>query len=158
MSDRWTFLMAFLTVVLIGAGAFAIPQFFPFELVKSLIYLVIALLVFFGEDRFSYMLGMTVVPLWFILDILLGEFFGDWAILFGALVGKPAPSFDTPFHGLSLRAEAALLVICARAWHKQVSEKFLGKTFGVCVVISLIYLSVLAGVYFKSVAGIATGR
>ena len=158
MSDRWTFLMAFLTVVLIGAGAFAIPQFFPFELVKSLIYLVIALLVFFGEDRFSYMLGMTTVPLWFILDILLGDFFSDWAILFGALSGKPAPSFDTPFHGLSLLAEAALFVLCARAWRKQVSEKFLGKTFGVCLLISLIYVGVLGGVYFHSVAGIVRGR
>ncbi len=158
MSDRWTFLMAFLTVVLIGAGAFAIPQFFPFELVKSLIYLVIALLVFFGEDRFSYMLGMTTVPLWFILDILLGYFFRSWAVLFQGLGGKPAPSFDTPFHGLSLLAEIALLVLCARAWKKQVSEKFLGKTFGICLLISLIYVGVLAGVYFHSVASIVRGR
>ncbi len=158
MSDRWTFLMAFLTVVLIGAGAFAIPQFFPFELVKSLIYLAIALLVFFGEDRFSYMLGMTVVPLWFILDILLGNFIGDWVILFRALTGKPAPSFETPFHGLSLLAEVALFVVCARAWRKQVSEKLFGKTFGICLVIALIYVVVLGGVYFHSVASIAGGR
>lgn len=158
MSDRWTFLIAFLTVVLIGAGAFAIPQFFPFELVKSLIYLVIALLVFFGEDRYGYMLGMTTVPLWFVLSILLGDFFNDWAILFGALTGRSSPSFDTPFHGLSLLAEIALFFLCARAWRKQVSEKFLGKTFGICVVISLLYVGVLAGVYFRSVAGrIAVG-
>ncbi len=158
MSDRWTFLIAFLTVVLIGAGAFAIPQFFPYELLKSLIYLVIALLVFFGEDRFSYMLGMTTIPLWFILSILLGDFFSDWAILLGALTGKPSPSFDTPFHGLSLLAEIALFVLCARAWRKQVSEKFLGKTFGICVVISLLYVGALAGMYFQSVAGrFATG-
>jgi hypothetical protein len=153
MSDRWTFVVSFLTVVLIGAGAFAIPQFFPYELLKSLIYLAISLLIFFGEDRFSYMLGVTTVPLWFILDILLGNFFNQWGVLFGALTGKPAASFQTPFHGLSLLAEVALFVLCLRAWRKQVSEKFFGKTFGICLVISLCYVAILGVWYFYAVAG-----
>ena len=70
MPDRWVFFVAFLTAVLVVAGAFVIPEFFAYELVKSLIYLAIAMLVFFGENKFSYMLGIVAPPLWFILDIL----------------------------------------------------------------------------------------
>jgi hypothetical protein len=148
MSDRWVFVTAFITLVLVVAGAFAIPEFFAYELLKSLIYLVIALMVFFGEDRFSYMLGIVVPPLWFILDILLGEFFRDFAVLFGYLTGKPSPAIDTPLHGLALITEAVLFILCLRAWRKQVTEKFFGKTFGICLAIAIAYVLILAGWHF----------
>ena len=144
MSDRWVFLTAFTTLVLVVAGAFVIPQFFAYELFKSLIYLVIALMVFFGEDRFSYMLGILVPPLWFILDILLGEFSGELAVLFTFLTGRPARPFDTPLHGLALISEAALVFLCLRAWRKQVTEKFFGKTFGICLAVAIAYVAILA--------------
>jgi hypothetical protein len=153
MSDRWVFLTAFLTVVLIVAGAFVIPEFFAYELVKSLIYLAIALLVFFGEDRFSYMLGIVVPPLWFILDILLGELFGDFSILFGFVTGKPSRPMDTPLHGFSLLTEILLVVLCVRVWRKQVSEKFFGKTFGICLAIAIAYVAILAGWHFGTITG-----
>jgi hypothetical protein len=148
MSDRWVFLTAFVTLVLVVAGAFVIPDFFAYELLKSLIYLAIALMVFFGEDRFSYMLGIVVVPLWFILDILLGEFFGDFAILFGSLMLKPSPPMDTPLHGVALITEIVLFFLCLRAWRKQVPEKFFGKTFGICLAIAIAYVVILAGWHF----------
>jgi hypothetical protein len=50
---------AFLAVIVIVAGAFGMPRYFTFELLKSSIYLAVALLVFFGEDRFCYMLGIV---------------------------------------------------------------------------------------------------
>jgi hypothetical protein len=156
MSDRWVFLTAFLTVVLIVAGAFVIPEFFAYECVKSLIYLVIALLVFFGEDKFSYMLGMVVPPLWFIFDILMGEFFGDLRLVYSFVTVKPIPAMDTPLHGFSLLTEILLVILCARAWRKQVSEKFFGKTFGVCLGIAILYIAILAGWRFGSIT--ATGR
>lgn len=144
MSDRWVFLTAFTTLVLVVAGAFAIPQFFWFELFKSLMYLVIALMVFTGEDQFSYMLGIVVVPVWFILDILLGEFFGDFGVLFGSLTGKPSPSMDTPLHGLALITQALLFILCLRVWRKQVTGKLFGKTFGICLGIAIAYVAILA--------------
>jgi hypothetical protein len=148
MSDRWVFLTAFLTVIVIAAGAFAMPQYFSYELLKSLIYLAIALLVFFGEDRFSYMLGIVTPPLRFILAILLGEFFGEFKVLFGALRGKPTPTYDTPLHGLSILLEIVLVVVCYRAWHKQVTEKFIGKTFWISLAVALAYVAILAGWHF----------
>jgi len=144
MSDRWVFLTAFTTLVLVVAGAFAIPQFFWFELFKSLMYLVIAVMVFTGEDQFSYMLGIVVVPVWFILDILLGEFFGDFGVLFGFLTGKRSPSMDTPLHGLALITQALLFVLCLRVWRKQVTGKLFGKTFGICLGIAIAYVAILA--------------
>jgi hypothetical protein len=148
MSDRWVFLIAFLTVIVIVAGAFAMPHYFTYELLKSLMYLAIALLVFFGEDRFSYMLGIVTPPLRFILAILLGEFFGEFEVLFGALTGKPSPPLDTPLHGLSILLEIALIIVCYRAWHKQVPEKFFGKTFWISLAVALGYVAILAGWHF----------
>ena len=137
-----------LTVILIVAGAFAIPQFFTFELLKSLIFLAIALLVFFGEDRFSYMLGMVSPILGFILNILLGGFFREFKVLFGALTGKVIGPMDTPLHGLAILLEIVLVIVCYRAWHKQVTEKLIGKTFWICLAISLGYVAILAGWHF----------
>jgi hypothetical protein len=151
MSDRLVFVTAFTTVVLVVAGAFAIPEYFAFELLKSLIYMVIAIMVFFGEDRFSYMLGIVAPPLWFILDILLGEFFRDFQILIGSLAMKPTPRMDTPLHGVALLTEILLVVLCVRVWRKQVSEKFFGKTFGICLAISIVYVGILAGWHFRMI-------
>jgi len=148
MSDRWVFLIAFLTVIVIVAGAFAMPHYFTFDLLKSLIYLAIALLVFFGEDRFSYMLGIVAPPLRFILAILLGGFFGEFKVLFDALTGKPSLPLDTPLHGLSILLEILLMIVCYRAWRRQVTEKFFGKTFWISLAIAIGYDAILVGWYF----------
>jgi hypothetical protein len=110
-------------------------------------YLAIALLVFFGEDRFSYMLGIVTPPLRFILAILLGGFFGEFRVLFGALTGRPSPPMDTPLHGLSILLEVLLMIVCYRAWRKQVTEKFFGKTFWTSLAIAIGYDVLLAGWY-----------
>lgn len=151
MADRWVFLAAFLTVVLMVASAFVIPAFFSFELVKSLIFFAIALLAFFGEDRFSFMLGILAVPLWFILDILLGEFFHDFGVLYDYLSGKGVASTDTPLHGLAHLAAVILVIACIRAWRKQVPEKFFGKTFAICLPISLVYVGILGAWHFHMI-------
>jgi len=147
MSDRWVFLIAFLNVIVIVAGAFAMPHYFTFDLLKSLIYLAIALLVFFGEDRFSYMLGIVAPPLRFILAILLGGFFGEFKVLFDALTGKPSLPLDTPLHGLSILLEILLMIVCYRAWRKQVTEKFIGKAFWISLGVANAFVVVLAGWY-----------
>jgi hypothetical protein len=151
MSDRWVFLTAFLTVIVIVAGAFAMPHYFTFELLKSLIYLAVALLVFFGEDRFSYMLGIVTPPLRFILAILLGGFFDEFKVLFNALTGKASPPMSTALHGLSILLEILLVIVCYRAWHKQVTEKFFGKTFWISLAISVGYLAILVGWHFHAI-------
>lgn len=144
MSDRWVFVTAFTTLVLVIAGAFVIPQFFVYEVLKSLIYVAIALMVFFGEDKFSYMLGIVVPPVWFILDILMGEFFRDLVVLGNSLMLKPSRPLETPLHGVALITEIVLFFLCLRAWRKQVTEKFFGKTFGICLAVAIVYVAILA--------------
>lgn len=97
MSDRNVFVAAFLTAVFIVAGAFTLPQFFFFELAKSTIYLAIAILVFFGEDRFSYALGMIAAMVWFVVDIMGGIFFHDFRVLFDYLAGRGLHPWRHPF-------------------------------------------------------------
>jgi len=145
MSDRWVFLVAFLTLVLTVAGAFVIPEFFVYQLLTSLIFLVIALLVFFGEDEFPYMLGMIAPILWWIFSLLVGGVFGDLKALLAFVGGRPSPAMETPLHGLALLMGLLLLIVAARAWRKQITQKFLGKTFAVALVVGLVWVGVLAG-------------
>jgi hypothetical protein len=152
MSDRWVFLAAFVTLVLVIAGAFAIPEFFVYELLTSAIFVVIAVMVFFGEDRFPYMLGMIAPILWFIFDLLVGELFRDFKVLFTFLGGKPTRPLDTPLQGLALLVAVVLLIVSARAWRKQVTDKFLGKTFTTALIVALIWIGILAGWEFHMIS------
>src|SRR5215472_8054053 len=72
MSDRGVFTAAIVTAVLILAGAFVLPQLFIFESAKAVIFVAIAVMVFYGEDHYSYMLGIVFPPLWFIVDTVVG--------------------------------------------------------------------------------------
>lgn len=156
MSDRGVFVVAFLTVVLIVAGAFAIPEYFPYELLKSSIYVVIAMMVFFGENTYSYMLGIVAPIVGIVCNILLGGFFSEFSILWASVTMKPLPLVDTPLHGLAILTEILLVILCLRAWRKEVTGPFFGKVFGVSLVVSLVYVGVLAGWYVFGTA--PTGR
>jgi len=149
MSDRGVFLTAFLTLVLVVAGAFAIPEQFIYELLTSTIFVVIAVMVFFGEDSFPYMLGMIAPILWIIFSVLSGGFFRQFTVLAQFLSGKPSGPLDTPLHGFAILSGLALVVLSARAWRKQVTQKFLGKTFTVAAVIGVVWVGILAGWQFR---------
>lgn len=148
MSDRGVFLAAFLTLVLVVAGAFAIPEFFIYELLTSTIFVVIAVMVFFGEDKFPYMLGMIAPILWFIFRLLIGGFTREIVVLVHFLSGKPSGQYETPLHGFAILSGLVLLVLSARAWRKQVTEKFLGKTFGIALAVGLVWIGVIAAWQF----------
>ena len=148
MSDRWVFLMAFLALVTIVAGAFVVPQLFALRLLQSLIYVAIVVMVFTGEDRYSYMLGIVAPLLWFLLAILLGGFAHDLMVLGKSIVGKSIGPSDTPFQGIAVLCEAGVVITSLRAWRKQVSEKFFGKTFVTGLIVSLVYIGLLLGWYF----------
>jgi len=148
MSDRWVFVAAFLTVVLIIASAFVIPPLFTLEFLKCSIFVGISILVFFGEDRFSYMLGIVAPLLLIVLETLLGGFFRNFSTLFSWISGRTIPPTDTPLFALTTLSEIALIVFSVRVWRRQVNEKFFGKTFVICLVISLIYIGAMAAWYF----------
>ena len=152
MSDRGVFVVAFTTVVLIVAGAFAIPQYFPFELVKSLVFVAIAIMVFFGEDNYSYMLGILVPIVGILLNMLLGGFFDEFAVLWASMTMKPIPPLETPLHGLAILTEMLLIILCLRAWRREITGPFFGKVFGISLAISLAYAGVLVGWYLAGVS------
>ena len=156
MSNRGVFVVAFLTVVLIFAGAFAIPEYFPYELLKSSIYVVIAMMVFFGENTYSYMLGIVAPIVGIVCNILLGGFFSEFSVLWASVTMKPLPIMDTPLHALAILTEVLLVILCLRAWRKEVTGPFFGKAFGVSLVVSLVYVGILAGWYVFGTA--PTGR
>jgi hypothetical protein len=144
MSDRGVFLAAFLTLVLVVAGAFVIPEFFVYELLTSTIFVVVAVMVFFGEDKFPYMLGMIAPVLWILFRLLTGGIIREFGVLLRFLSGRPSGPYDTPLHGFAILSGLVLLVLCARAWQKQITEKFLGKTFATALVVGVVWIAVLA--------------
>lgn len=149
MSNRWVFLAAFLTATLMVAGAFALPQFFYFELAKSSIFIALGVLVFFGENRYSYMLGTIFPPLWFLVDILVGGFGGDFHVLFSFLGGHAVGPISTPLDGLSRLAAVFLFAVSLVAWRREVNERFWGKTFSTCLAISAVFVAMLATWYLR---------
>ena len=130
-------------------GGFRHAPLFHLRALEVIDLLAIALLVFFGEDRFSYMLGMVAPILGFALNILLGGFFHEFKVLFNALTGKATPPMSTALHGLAILLEIVLVIVCYRAWHKQVTEKFFEKTFWISLAISIGYLALLVGWHFS---------
>lgn len=154
MPDRGVFLAAFLTLVLVVAGAFAIPEFFIYELLTSTVFVVIAVMVFFGEDKFPYMLGIIAPILWFVFSLLTGGLVAALGATVRFLSGKPSTSFETPLHGFAFLAALVLLVLSSRAWRKQITEKFLGKTFATAAVISLIWVVALAAWQYHQFSGV----
>jgi hypothetical protein len=149
MSNRWVFLAAFLTATFMVAGAFALPQLFYFELAKSSIFIAIGVLVFFGENRYSYMLGVVFPPLWFLVDILAGGLITDFQVLFEYLGGREIGGAATPLDGFSRLAAIFLFAVSLPAWRREVDESFWGKTFWSCVIISLAYVAVLTFWYTR---------
>jgi uncharacterized membrane protein len=147
MSDRGIFTAALVTAVLILAGAFVLPQFFLFECAKSLIFVAIALLVFTGENHYSYMLGIIFPPLWYLVDIAVGGFLHDFRVFFDFVAGKSISPIDTPLHALAWMAGAVVFVASLRALQKEVPEKFVGNTFWICLGISLAYIAILSEWY-----------
>ena len=116
--------------------------------------MAIAILAFFGEDRYGYMLGMSYPPLWFLIDIVVGGFSGDFRVLIGYFTGRGLAPLETPLHGLA-RLTAVLLVIASfRAWRKTVPERLLGKTLLTCALIAAVYASVLAFWYVRIAASL----
>lgn len=144
MSNRWVFLAAFLTATFTVAGAFALPQLFPFELAKSSIFIAIGVMVFFGENRYSYMLGTVFPPIWFLVDILAGGLINDFQVLFEYLGGKNIGQVATPLDGFARLAAIFLFIVSLLAWRREVEGRFWGKTFWSCLIISVIYVGVLA--------------
>jgi hypothetical protein len=157
MSDRSVFTAAIVTAVLILAGAFVLPQLFFFESAKALICVAIAVLVFYGEDSYSYMLAILFPPLWFVVDIVIGVFRDDFRVLLDFVSGNPGSQLNTPLHGLARLTAAVLFVVGVRAWRKQVPEKFLGKTFWICLAICLAYVALLALSYVRLFSKAAAG-
>jgi hypothetical protein len=151
MADRKVFVAALFTAVLLLAGAFTLPRFFFFfELAKSTIYFGIAVLVYYGVDRYGYMLGIIAPPLWFIVDIMSGTLFRDFRVLGDFLAGRSVAPFDTPLHALARVAAILLFIVSARAWRKEVPERVVGRTFWRGLAVSLVYVGVLTGWYFST--------
>src|SRR5271170_4991398 len=110
MSDRGVFLAAFLTLVLIVASAFALPQLFIHELLTSTIFVVIAVMIFFGDDKFPYMLGMVAPIVWIILSLLTGRLLSDFGAMADFLKGRPSGPGGTPLHGFAILISLGLVV------------------------------------------------
>jgi hypothetical protein len=152
MSNRWVFLSAFLTAVLIVAGAFTLSQFFYFELTKAIIFVAIAMLVFFNEDQYGYMLGIVFPPVWFIVDLLLGALVTDFSVMFHYLSGTSIGELASPADGFARLTAIFLFFSALHAWRKDVPEKLIGKTFWISLAISLAYVCLLGLWYVTHVA------
>jgi len=88
---------------------------------------------------------MIAPILWWIFSLLVGGLLGDLKEELAFVGGRPARAMETPLHGVALLMGLLLVIVAARAWRKQITEKFLGKTFAVALVVGLVWVGVLGG-------------
>jgi hypothetical protein len=90
------------------------------------------------------MLGTVFPPLWFLVDILAGEWVTDFQVLYEYLGGKEIGQVATPLDGFARLAAIFLFIASLHAWRKEVEGPFWGKAFWSCLIISLAYVAGLA--------------
>lgn len=149
MSDRWVFLTSFLTAVFIVAGAFTSPQLFYFDLARSTIFVAIAVLVFFGDDLYSYMLAIIFPVIWFAVDLLMGVFFSDFRELFDYFEQKTARPLESPLHAFARVGAVLLFITAMRARRREVTERFWGRTFWISLAVCAAYVGILSFWYIE---------
>ncbi|HEV2501335.1 MAG TPA: hypothetical protein VGY31_17320 [Terriglobia bacterium] len=143
-ADRGIFALSFATALLILAGSYFQPQLFNLDAAQSTIFIAIAALVYYNENRYSAMLGMVCPPLWYAVEIFAGTFLYDFHIVFNFFRGTSNLPLDKPLNVLAWIAAAILCFRSLHAWRREIRERFLGKTFWICLAISLAYIGVLA--------------
>ncbi|MGH9400984.1 MAG: hypothetical protein ACRD2P_02625 [Terriglobia bacterium] len=144
MSDRGIFALSFATAVFILAGSYFQPQLLRLDTAQSTIFIAIAALVYFGENRYSYMLGTVCPPLWYLVEIFAGTWVYDFRMVFNFFRGTSNLPLDKPLDVLAWLAAAVLCFRSLSAWRREVPEHFVGKPFWVCLLISLAYIGVLS--------------
>ena len=143
MSNRAVFVTSFLIATVILFAAFSLSQLFYFHLYESLIYVLIALMVFYGENRYSYMLGIIVPTFWLLGELLTGYFRDDVANFLLVVTRQTVLSYDSALHGAVSMLSAILLFYSLRVYRREVGRPGLGKSLAVSGGIAAIYFAIL---------------
>ena len=143
MSNRAVFVTSFLIATVILFAAFSLSQLFYFHLYESLIYVLIALMVFYGENRYSYMLGIIVPTFWLLGEFLTGYFRDDVANFLLVVTRQTVLSYDSALHGAVSMLSAILLFYSLRVYRREVGRPGLGKSLAVSGGIAAIYFAIL---------------
>ena len=142
MSDRTVFASAFLVASLSLFGAFTIGQLFFFHFYEALIYVAIAIMVFYGENRYSYMLGIFVPGLSLLRGLIMGgtifREIGD----FLRLVFTLSAEHNAALYGGVYIFGIVLLVSSARAYRREVGKQGLKQTLMVSGGIAVAHFTV----------------
>ena len=155
MSDRSVFASAFLVASLSLFGAFTIGQLFFFHLYEALIYVAIAIMVFYGENRFSYMLGIFVPGLFILKGLFMsGTIFheiGDFLRLIFTLSAE----HNAAMYGGVYVFGIVLLVSSVLAYRREVGKQNLKQTLMVSGGIAVAHF---LGTIYWLVARISQGQ
>ena len=155
MSNRAVFVTSFLIAMVILFAAFSLTQLFYFHLFESLIYVLIALMVFYGENRYSYMLGIVVPSFWLLMESVMGYFRDDVANFLLVFTRQTVLSYDSALHGAVSMLSAILLFYSVRVYRREVGRTGLGKSLAVSGGVAAIYYAILLYWY---TFGISQGR
>ena len=143
MANRAVFITSFLIATMILFAAFSLSQLFYFHLYESLIYVLIALMVFYGENRYSYMLGIVVPSVWLLVELLMGYFRDDVANFLLVVTRQEVLSYDSALHGAVSMLSVILLFYSLRVYCREVGRPGLGKSLAVSGGIAAIYFAIL---------------
>jgi hypothetical protein len=128
-------------------------QFLLVHLSESLIYIAIALMLLFFEDRWAYMFGMVAPAAWLLLTVVTSAF-GEPMRQMSRILLAEEPNY-TPFAlGVVVSMlSVAMIVVCAYRWKREFAGLGKGRsTFLVSVGIVTVYYGVMAVWFWRSTA------
>ena len=134
------------------------PQFFFLHFYESLMYIAIALLLFYFEERWAYMLGIVAPAAWLLMTFVVGRF-GGFIHQMGEVFRGEAPSYPAfLLGGIVSILSLAMIVACTYRWKREFAG--LGKgpsTFFVSAGIVAAYYAVLAIWFWQSASAVLDG-
>lgn len=120
MVNRAIFTLAAVVSVLFFLASHFDTFFFLLHFLEAIIYLVILLLLFYGEEEWGYALGFLAPLVWIVLALMGGSLLGGLAALGRLVTFQPVESPARLVNGLLLLAGLALSGTSGRIFWREV--------------------------------------
>ena len=126
------------------------PQFFLLHLYQTVIYMSILILLFYMEDRWAYMIGVTAPAVWLAMSFATGLLGASVRQMLRLERGQSITNGVSFLAGVTAVLSVLMIGVCARRWMREYAG--LGKslmTFVVSFALVAVYYGILVAWFWQ---------